>query len=271
VPFDVDAEIVANIRLAPDYNIVSLAAPEIASITEPGQFVMIKPSRDGDPLLRRPFSVFERVGDSRGTITGLTILNKRVGRGTRLLYSIEPGARLACLGPLGRPFTAANPPPGEAWMIAGGVGLAPFATLAETLQTQATPMRLYYGAKTGEELFSLSLFESLGCRLVLATEDGSRGDRGLVTRPLERDLADAPRNLVLYACGPTPMMKAVARLAAAAGRELQVSLEPTMGCGLGGCYSCVVPTKVPGGKPHYVRGCLDGPVFDSGRLAWEML
>jgi dihydroorotate dehydrogenase electron transfer subunit len=270
MPLDIDAEVVANDRLIGDYNVVSLAAPEIAALTQPGQFVMVKPARGTDPLLRRPFSVFEIVRDTGGAIGGLTLLNKRIGRGTNLLFAAEPGARMACLGPLGRPFRPVDPP-AEAWMIAGGVGLAPFATLAEALRSRGTRMRLYYGARRGDELFALPLFEALGCDLVLTTEDGSRGTRGLVTAPLERDLARAPRPLMLYACGPTRMMKAVGRLATGAGCPLQVSLEPTMGCGLGGCYSCVVPARLPGGGTHYVRGCLDGPVFDSNRLAWEML
>src|SRR5262245_26745504 len=132
MPVDVDAEVIANTRLSGDYNVLALAAPEIGRHARPGQFVMVKPGRGLEPLLRRPFSVFEVLRDATGSPTGISILNKRIGVGTGLLYALEPGERLSTLGPLGRPFTSV-PAGAEAWLVAGGVGLAPFATMAETL------------------------------------------------------------------------------------------------------------------------------------------
>ena len=272
MPVDLDAAVVANTRLSADYNVVSFAGAEIAALARPGQFVMVKPSRGTDPLLRRPFSIFQILRDSAGETTGFSILNKRIGVGTRRLYDVEAGARLPVLGPLGRPF-AAVPPPTEGWMVAGGVGLAPFHTLAESLRDAGTTATLFYGARSGAELFYVDAFEKLGVRTVLATEDGSRGIRGLVTAPLADALSTkAPARL--YVCGPTPMMHAVARLAAAHGRPCDVSLEQTMGCGLGGCYSCVVAAREGAGSdaaPRLVRSCLDGPVFDASRIVWEAL
>ena len=271
MPLDIDAEVMTNTRLSHDYSIVALAAPEIGALAQPGQFVMVKPSRGTDPLLRRPFSIFEVLRDDRGTPTGISILNKRVGVGTGLLYEVEPGARVACLGPLGRPFEPVDPP-AEAWMVAGGVGLGPFVTLAEALRRRGTSTTLFYGARTGGELYYVEVFERLGVRVVLATEDGTRGAKGLVTGPLHEALAhaDAPA-IRLFVCGPTPMMRSVAQLAAGHGRPCDVSLEQVMGCGLGGCYSCVVLAKDGGGAPHYVRSCLEGPVFDSARIVWDAL
>src|SRR5215218_9382050 len=133
MPVDVSAEVIANTRLSADYNVVALSAPGIAAAAMPGQFVMVKAAAGHDPLLRRPFSVFEVLRNSQGTPIGVSLLNKRIGPSTRLLYDAEPGRRVACLGPLGRPFTVVEPP-GEAWMVAGGVGLAPFARLAEVLR-----------------------------------------------------------------------------------------------------------------------------------------
>jgi dihydroorotate dehydrogenase electron transfer subunit len=272
MPIDVDAAVISNTRLSDDYSVVALAAPEVALLARPGQFVMIKPARGTDPLLRRPFSIFEILRDLRGTPTGLSLLNKRIGTGTGLLYDVEPGARVGCLGPLGRPFEPIDPP-AEAWMIAGGVGLAPFVTLAEALKARGTTTRLFYGARRGSELSYVELFESLGVEPVLATEDGSRGARGFITAPLDTALGGVPRTreVRLYACGPTPMMRAVAQLAASHGRRCDVSLEQVMGCGLGGCYSCVVLTRTPGGSPHFVRSCIDGPVFDATRILWDAL
>lgn len=272
MPADIDAAVIANTRLSDDYSVLALAAPEIAALAQPGQFVMVKTARGADPLLRRPFSIFEILREAGGTPSGITLLNKRVGVGTRLLYDAEPGGHIACLGPLGRPFAPVDPP-AEAWMVAGGVGLAPFATLAGALVARKTPTTLFYGARKGAELYYVDYFERLGVRVVLTTEDGSRGVKGFVTAPLSDALAGtgAHARIQLYACGPTPMMHAVARLAEAHGRPCHVSLEQVMGCGLGGCYSCVVLAREPGGAPHFVRSCLDGPVFESRRIVWDAL
>ncbi|HEU4939345.1 MAG TPA: dihydroorotate dehydrogenase electron transfer subunit [Vicinamibacterales bacterium] len=272
MPIDIDAEIISNTRLSHDYSVLGLAAPEIASLAEPGQFVMIKPTAGVDPLLRRPFSIFEILRDSGGTPAGISLLNKRIGAGTSLLYEAPPGSHVGCLGPLGRPFEPVTPP-AEAWMVAGGVGLAPFVTLAEALRLTATKARLFYGARTASDLTHVELFERLNVEPVLATEDGSRGARGFVTGPLDTALSTTPRSteVRVYACGPTPMMRAVAKLAASYGRRCDVSLEQVMGCGLGGCYSCVVLTRTSSGPPHFVRSCLDGPVFDATRILWDAL
>lgn len=272
MPVDIDAAVISNTRLSDDYSVVALAAPAIAALARPGQFVMVKPSRGTDPLLRRPFSIFEILRDASGAPIGISVLNKRIGVGTGLLYEVEPGSHLACLGPLGRPFDPIDPP-GEAWMVAGGVGLAPFVTLAEALRARGTPSTLFYGARRASELYYVDLFEEMGVRTVIATEDGSRGAAGRVTVPLGEALQSVParRDVRLYVCGPTPMMRGVAQLAASHGRACDVSLEQVMGCGLGGCYSCVVAARDTGGPPHFVRSCIEGPVFDANRIVWDAL
>jgi dihydroorotate dehydrogenase electron transfer subunit len=269
---DVDAAVISNTRLSNDYSVLALAAPAIAAAASPGQFVMLKTSRGMDPLLRRPFSIFEVLREADGSPRGITILNKRIGKGTGLLYDAEAGVRLACLGPLGRPFVAVDPP-AEGWMVAGGVGLAPFVTLAEALIARGTSATLFYGARRAADLHCADIFERLGVRLVVSTEDGSRGARGLISAPLEKALAAHPPSqpVRLYVCGPTPMMRAVADVAATYRRPCDVSLEQVMGCGLGGCYSCVVAARDAGGAPHHTRSCIDGPVFDASRIVWEAL
>jgi dihydroorotate dehydrogenase electron transfer subunit len=271
MPVDIDAAVIENRRLSADYNVLSLAAPEIAAGAQPGQFVMLRTSGGNDPLLRRPFSIFEILRDGSGAPIGVSIFNKRVGIGTTLLSRVEAGARLATLGPLGRPFEPVDPP-AEGWMIAGGVGLAPFVTLAEALAARGTPTTLFYGARRAEELYCVDLFHALGVTVVLATEDGSAGVKGRVTVPLEATLRERPLGnpVKLYVCGPTPMMRACAQLAATHGRACDVSLEQVMGCGLGGCYSCVVPARgADGGPAHHTRTCIDGPVFDAQRIVWD--
>jgi len=269
-PIDVAAEVTSNQPLSSDYNVVALAAPAIAAATTPGQFVMVKAGAGHDPLLRRPFSVFEVLRDNRGAPHGISILNKRIGVSTALLYDARPGQRIICLGPLGRPFTPVEPPI-DAWMVAGGVGLAPFATLAQTLSARGVRSILFYGARRAEELFYLDFFRQLGVELVLTTEDGTAGERGRVVAPLERALASraASAPVMIYACGPEGMLAATARTAATHGRPCQVSVERIMGCGLGGCYSCVVPMRDERGGFHHVRSCIAGPVLAGDQILWE--
>jgi dihydroorotate dehydrogenase electron transfer subunit len=272
VPCDIDAAVISNTRLSDDYSVLALAAPQIAGLARPGQFVMLRPSATADPLLRRPFSIFEILRSGNGLPTGISILNKRIGIGTRLLYDAEPGSHIGCLGPLGQPFEPVEPP-NKAWMVAGGVGLAPFLTLGEALVARGTATTLFYGARRASELYYVDAFARLGVRTVLSTEDGSQGAKGFITIPLSAAFgALAPSERVkLYVCGPTPMMRAVAAIAEYHGHPCDVSLEQVMGCGLGGCYSCVVLTRQPGTPPHFVRSCLDGPVFDADRVVWESL
>jgi dihydroorotate dehydrogenase electron transfer subunit len=268
-PVDIDATVIANARLSSDYSVLSLAAPEVGRRTQPGQFVMVKPAGVTDPLLRRPFSVFEVLRNSSGDVTGVSILNKRAGRSTKKLYELEPGDVVSCLGPLGVPFKPVTAPV-EAWMVAGGVGLAPFATLAESLSAAKTSTTLFYGARTAGELFYLDFFEQLGIKLVLTTEDGGRGVKGRVTGPLDAALKNVGASgAMVYACGPEPMLEAVAKLAARYNQPCQVSVERVMGCGLGGCYSCVVPVRHGDEHANLVRSCISGPVFDGAELVWE--
>jgi dihydroorotate dehydrogenase electron transfer subunit len=271
MPIDVAAEVVANTRLSSEYNVIELDAADVARAARPGQFVMVKPQPGLDPLLRRPFSIFEILRGANGAPRGLSLFNKRVGAGTAMLFSARPGDRIACLGPLGKPFEPVDPPT-EAWMVAGGVGLAPFATLAEALRDRGTRMTLFYGARSAADLHRAELFEAIGARLLLTTEDGSRGEAGRVTAPLERALRALPsgQSVMIYACGPTPMMRAVAEIGRRAQVPVSVSLEPVMGCGMGGCYSCVVRVARGAGS-HFVRSCLEGPVFDAHSIVWDEL
>ncbi len=270
MPFDTAAQVIANTRLSADYNVLALSAPALGAAAMPGQFVMVKAAARHDPLLRRPFSIFEVLRDEAGAPTGVSLLNKRIGISTKLLYRAEPGDTIACLGPLGRPFTVVDPPM-AAWMVAGGVGLAPFVALAETLRARSVNTTLFYGARNGAELFYLDVFRGLGVELVLTTEDGSVGEPGRIIAPLDRRLAslDPGVRVMVYACGPEGMLAACAKTAAAHARPCEVSVERIMGCGMGGCYSCVVPMRGDDGRNHHVRSCLAGPVLPGDQILWE--
>jgi dihydroorotate dehydrogenase electron transfer subunit len=271
MPVDMAAEVTSNTPLSPQVNVIALAAPAIAEAVEPGQFVMVRAASGHDPLLRRPFSVFQVLRDASGAPTGISLFSKRVGPATSLLYDARSGQRLPCLGPLGNAWRI---PDGEArsrevFMVAGGVGLAAFAILAERLTARGVAATLFYGARSADELFYLDFFRSAGVRLVLTTEDGSMGERGRITSPLERELALTDRPPIVYACGPEAMMKAAAAIASRAGAPCFVSMERIMGCGLGGCYSCVVAVRSAQGGSHHVRSCLAGPVMAGDQIVWD--
>jgi dihydroorotate dehydrogenase electron transfer subunit len=268
MPIDVAAEVTANRLLSTSYNVLTLEAPTIAAATAPGQFVMVKLGEQHDPLLRRPFSVFEILRTSDGTPSGITLFSKRVGISTDRLYHARRGDRVSCLGPLGRPWPIIEPP-AAACLVAGGVGLAAFATLAEALVQRGVSTTLFYGGRTRDDLFYLDFFRALGVDLALTTEDGSLGERGRVTAPLERHLAASGRSAIVYACGPEGMMAAVTTVSARFGCPSHVSLERIMGCGLGGCYSCVVPIRESSGSVHHVRSCIAGPVMGGEQIVWN--
>jgi dihydroorotate dehydrogenase electron transfer subunit len=266
---DADAEVLFNSRLSDDYCVIGFRAPALGAALQAGQFVMIRTSPNGAPLLRRPYSVFERLRGPDGGIIGFSIFNKRVGTGSGLLADARPGRHFDCLGPLGRPFSEVRQP-SSLWMVAGGTGLAPFATLAESLVGRGVSLRLYYGARSESDLFCLDVFERFGIDITVATEDGTRGAAGRVTVPLERDLRSVEPALPvsIAACGPEGMLHAVARLAATHARPCEVATERQMGCGMGGCYSCVVKVRTPDGGTRFARSCIEGPVFDANDIVW---
>lgn len=228
----------------------------------PGQFVMLSPGAlpaapRFDPLLPRPMAVFRRDGPA------LEVLYKVVGRGTALLAAARAGERVRVVGPLGRGFP--DPEPGaRAVLVGGGTGIASLFGLAERALARG-PVVVLLGARRAGDLMAVDEFRSLGVELRLATEDGSAGRAGLVTALLAEALAEGPASV--FACGPTPMMRRAAELAAAAGRPCAISLENRMACGFGVCLGCAVPRADEG----YALVCRDGPVFDAGALRLEGL
>jgi dihydroorotate dehydrogenase electron transfer subunit len=262
MPVDFPALIVRHERLNPDHFLLTLDAPAIARAARPGQFVMLQ-TRDGfDPLLRRPMSV-ARVHPGRRRFD---VLYKVVGRGTRYLSAQPPGARLRTLGPLGngfRPLAAGRRPV----MVAGGVGIAIFPFLAEDLlRRRRLRPRLLFGARRKSDLVGIDFFRSRRIPCACATEDGSAGTRGLVTRILEPILAREAGQVEIYVCGPTPMLRAVGALAVRAGVPCQLALESPMPCGIGVCLGCVVACAPDDQGPVYRRVCTEGPVFDAGTV-----
>ncbi len=241
------------------YHLLEFTAPGLAGEAGPGQFVMVRAGSTHHPLLSRPFSILWAEGDT------LHLLVKAVGEGTRLLTTMGEGEATLVLGPLGAEFPLAD----GAVLVAGGYGMAPLYFYARRHRCPAS-LHLFYGARTAQHLLLLDRWRALlpEAHLHFVTEDGSLGEKGLVTAPLERFLKANPAAAgPVLACGPTPMMKASAAIARAADRPCYVSMDEPMACGFGICLGCVVPATAGG----YVCSCTKGPVFDAAAIRWEAL
>jgi len=238
---------------------------------QPGQFVMLSPGAEHavprtDPLLPRPMAVYQAAAAESGGCD-VEVLYKVTGRGTALLATARERDAVAVVGPLGRGFPL--PPPGvRALLVGGGTGIASLYELAARASVTGD-VRVLLGARTAQDLAIARDFAALPLRLRLATEDGSRGREGLVTALLADELASR-EPAVVYACGPTPMMRRAAELAAAAGQGCLVSLENPMACGFGVCLGCAAPLRSEGERAFGLV-CRDGPVFEAARVDWENL
>jgi dihydroorotate dehydrogenase electron transfer subunit len=263
----IDAAVVSNQGEAAEPRRLRLRVGPGWPGSEPGQFVMLSPGALAaaprfDPLLPRPMAVYRAHGS--GAASEIEILYKVTGRGTALLAGATVGERVRVVGPLGRPFEP--PAPGErAVLVGGGTGIASLHDLAVRAAARG-PVLVLLGARRAGDLMGEADFAALGVELRIATEDGSAGERALVTELLPAALA-APGPARVYACGPTPMMRRAAEIARQHGVPCVVSLENRMACGFGICLGCAVPWAAGG----FALVCRDGPVFAAETLAWPGL
>ena len=264
--------ILSNAEVSPGYWRMRLTAPLEFSAAQAGQFVMVRVNNAIDPLLRRPFGIFD-VGLHTPAHSGAVsqpcfeMLYRVVGKGTAMLATLHETDLLDILGPLGRGFEV-GPPEEEKLIVGGGVGLAPLYLLAKELVKQS-PVRLFAGGRTREDILCITEFERLGVECYVATEDGSLGERGLVSEALDRRLGALDGQAAIFACGPHGMLKAVADIAARRSIPCQVSLEGYMACGVGACLGCVTPGRDHSAEtPDFRCVCAEGPVFNAGELGW---
>jgi dihydroorotate dehydrogenase electron transfer subunit len=258
-----DTFVVKKRDLKNNYFSLTIAPFSQASKFKPGQFVHVRlPSTD--IYFRRAFSI-AAVNSKKKQ---LEIIFKVFGRGTRILGNLQKGAHLDLLGPLGKSFTF----PGKSekiFMVAGGVGFPPLMFLAEELVKQRynpKSIHYFYGGRNRIDLIERARIRKLGINLHLVTDDGSLGERGLVTKPVEEMIGKFSNEKVrLYACGPEKMLEAVDKLGLKYKIPGQMALEALMPCGVGICLGCVVALKAGG----YDRVCVDGPVFDIGVVNFE--
>jgi dihydroorotate dehydrogenase electron transfer subunit len=298
--YDETVAVVENRPLTGGHFVLSLYSPRQAQATRPGQFAMVRLLGRSDVLLRRPMSIYDvspvqpfRAADSRpndgaalaqdaGLKAGATkasapaiveLLYKVVGRGTRLMADLKPGDRVSLLAPLGHGFfeeeyvdraKAAD----EILHVAGGIGIAALLLPARQLATAGFQQRLFFGGRTQDDLVAVDEFAPSVSEITLATEDGSYGRRGYVTRPLEEYLdGNRGKKFLMMVCGPWAMLEASVKLAKRYGHACLVSMENRMGCGLGVCLGCCIHVNGTG-HGTYERVCTEGPVFWAEKVVW---
>lgn len=242
--------ILVNRELKPGYFMMTMEVPLGASA--PGQFIMLRATTSNDPLLRRPMSIAGQEGKV------FTVLYKVVGRGTELLAQMRSGGTIDADGPYGNSFSPARPENPPALLVGGGIGVAPLLFWAR--RNPGAAHVAFIGGAAEKDILCAGEFK----KSLVATENGSAGEQGLVTAPLTAYAGFSAGACRVLACGPTGMLKAVDRLCAERGIAGELSLEERMGCGFGVCLGCMVDTG--GGRK---RMCVEGPVFKTGEVQWR--
>ncbi len=263
---DEPATIRDNLEIAPGFWRMSLAAPRLGASFRPGQFFQLQIETPGlTPLLRRPFAPAEY------DATGFTFVYAVVGEGTQRMSGLEPGARVAVLGPLGQGYILPAPG-GRALLVGGGCGVPSLRPLAAALAAQRTEVYAAVGARTACAVLEKEELKRHAMLLALATDDGSTGHHGHAVDAAEAllDGLDGAVRPTVYGCGPWPMLRGLAALCAERGLNCQVSLEERMACGFGACMGCAVAVEADNSDGYvYKRVCADGPVFPAEAIVWD--
>lgn len=248
-----------------DYHTIVMVAPEVASRARPGQFVMIAVDPWSRCLFRRPFSIASASasGPQAGSVE---VVFDAIGAGTEWLAARRAHDRLGIVGPLGRPY-ALPEEPATCLLVGGGYGSAPLFYLADELRRAGCRIHSIIGAATEKRLLGALEARRVSSTATFTTEDGSAGTRGRVTDALPEIVARTNPDVV-YACGPMAMLEAVSKQAAEIGVPCQIAVEEFMGCGIGVCWTCVLPVRTSKGIRH-ARSCTEGPVFDGAKVEWR--
>ena len=247
--------IVENIQIQGEYYLLKIHSEYISTRAIPGNFIMISASSAMEPLLKRPFGIFETDPPY------IWVYYQVVGKGSRLVSELKPGDKISVLGPLGNSFPPVTNQ--SILMIAGGRGIAPIHFAIKKYQKE-NKISLIYGARSKHDLNLLDLLKPLTLQaLLLYSDDGSIGKRGNVTTDLRKTIQKSSISIT-FSCGPDNMVKSIYQVTRELKTRDYASLEALMGCGFGICYSCVIQTK----KSGYQKVCTDGPIFDMDEIAW---
>lgn len=261
------AEILNHRKLGDEYHSLTIVAPEIAEAAKPGQFVNLRPPTDRSYLLRRPFSIF-RVNRRGNVAATVEVVFDIRGPGTAALAAMRRHEPIDIVGPIGRSFTIPKTQH-SCLLVGGGVGATPLFFLGEELQNAGKRVDVLWGAATASRLVAPIEAKRLGAVAAFTTDDGSDGHQGLITDVLG-EMIQRCGTEVIYTCGPRQMMASVTKIALEFGIPAQVAMEELMGCGIGVCMTCVTPVwNRDGTGIANVRTCVDGPVFNGARIAWD--
>jgi len=254
------ASVIANDKIAEDVFVVRLEEPDQARDVQPGQFVHVRCGSDNDPLLRRPLSVLRTGANPVNKLRAshYEVMYGVVGRGTEILSRARAGDLVDVLGPLGRPFKIERHAR-HLLLVGGGVGIVPLVALAEEAIRRDVSVTLLCGFRAVSKVFPADRLPA-EVEYHVATDDGSTGHQGFVTTLAEEHVAWADQ---ICACGPVAMLKALARLERPRALPVHIAMEERMGCAMGVCLGCVVPTRR---GPR--RVCRDGPVFSVDEMGW---
>lgn len=240
-----------------------LEAPEVANYVEPGHFVAIAVGGVGSGmLLRRAFSIHRATADK-----SIEVIFAAHGQGTQWLAEQKAGTQLDIIAPLGKPFALPRQPVGCV-LVAGGYGAAPMMMLAQQLKQLGCSVEVVLGAASEDKLFGVLESKAIADVVTVTTDDGSSGVRGRVTDVLPDAIKRVSAKAV-YACGPMPMLKAVAQVSKELAAYSQCAVEEAMACGIGVCMTCVLPVIGDDGVTRMVRSCVEGPVFRGDRVRWD--
>lgn len=267
-PVQVTGEVL-GVKRAGAYYSMTLVVPGIAEQTRPGHFVAVAV---GGPhssmLLRRAFSIYavKEHGSYGGTVEFIFSVS---GKGTAWLARRRQHDTVDVVGPLGRPFKLPTQP-ASATLVGGGYGSAPLFSLADALRARGCRVSFVLGAASADRIFGALDAKRSSALVAFTTDDGSYGDRGRVSDVLP-DVIGRSKADVIYACGPMPMLAAVARIADTHGIPSQLAVEEAMACGIGVCMTCVLPVRGDDGLTRMVRSCVDGPVFMGDTIRWDAL
>lgn len=240
--------ILAKKQLTKDIFDVTVSAPKLAPIAKPGQFAQILvPGK----TLRRPISL---CGIGRETFR---LVFQVRGAGTKILSELQPGEKMDILAPLGKGFPLEGSATHAAF-VGGGIGVPPLLCAAAAFSGERTAV---LGFRSKNAVILADDFAACGCQVQIATDDGSLGTHGLVTDILKKQHFD-----ICYACGPMPMLRAVAKLCAERKIPCWISMEQRMACGIGACLGCAVELRREDDSSYYGHVCKDGPVFPADRV-----
>ncbi len=261
------AKVIQNTQINNDYGYMIVESEELYASSEAGKFFMISPrinnETNSDPLINRAFAIADMLDNNR-----ILFIYRIVGRVTTMLTSVKEGDKLNIVGALGTKFSICENK--NVALVAGGVGIAPMIILGKVLRKHGNKVTLFYGGASKKDILPLDILSTSYDNLEVSTLDGTVGSKGLVTKLL---LSSDEKFNNIYACGPTGMLSVLVKsvLLIDESIDIEVSMEAKMGCGIGACLGCLIPTISNDGSIVNRRCCVEGPIFDGKKIVWERL